>query len=357
MSEPFWVPLAAAPPSGFPAGAIVPYVGASPPVDWLACDGAAISRTTYAELYAAIGTTFGVGDGSTTFNLPDLRGRAPVGRGSNVAVDTLGKSDGVAEANRRPQHQHTAHAHTTPSINQGSTNTSNGFQRGDTGAGSQAALATSAADGGSGVATDPLNAPAYLVVGYIIRTTSGAGIVTPASAVPLVTALPGSPVDGQEVLLTDSLTAGTYQWHLRYVAARASNRWVFVGGPPAYSEVATRETSATANAYVALATPGPSIAVPVAGDYLVSLGAAGDNAGGNYALRMSYDIGATAAVDADAAMIFTDSSIAGVGRAANSRPRRKTLAAGTLTAKYKSSGGTMGVQDRWMEVVPIAVGG
>jgi hypothetical protein len=58
-----------------PSGIIMPYAGATAPGGYLVCDGAAVSRTTYAALFAAIGTNWGVGDGSTTFNLPDLRGR------------------------------------------------------------------------------------------------------------------------------------------------------------------------------------------------------------------------------------------------------------------------------------------
>jgi microcystin-dependent protein len=51
----------------------------------LECNGAAVSRTTFADLFAAIGTTFGVGDGATTFNVPDMRGRVPVGDGTGAA--------------------------------------------------------------------------------------------------------------------------------------------------------------------------------------------------------------------------------------------------------------------------------
>lgn len=54
-----------------PIGAIVEYSGATAPADWLLCDGSAISRTTYADLFAIIGTTYGSGDGSTTFNIPN----------------------------------------------------------------------------------------------------------------------------------------------------------------------------------------------------------------------------------------------------------------------------------------------
>ena len=68
-------------PSTIPPGATLDYAGPTPPVGWLLCDGSAVSRTTYAALFTAIGTTWGAGDGSTTFNLPDLRDRTTVGRG------------------------------------------------------------------------------------------------------------------------------------------------------------------------------------------------------------------------------------------------------------------------------------
>lgn len=65
---------------GVPAGTILQFAGASAPNGWLLCDGLAVNRTTFAGLFAAIGTAYGVGDGSTTFNLPDFRGRIPLGR-------------------------------------------------------------------------------------------------------------------------------------------------------------------------------------------------------------------------------------------------------------------------------------
>ena len=65
---------------GISAGTIIPYGGSSAPSGFLLCDGSAVSRTTYSTLFGVIGTTFGVGDGSTTFNLPDLRGRVPAGK-------------------------------------------------------------------------------------------------------------------------------------------------------------------------------------------------------------------------------------------------------------------------------------
>lgn len=59
---------------GIASGFVIRYAGASAPDGWLACDGAAVSRATYALLFAAIGTAYGVGDGSTTFNLPNVAG-------------------------------------------------------------------------------------------------------------------------------------------------------------------------------------------------------------------------------------------------------------------------------------------
>jgi microcystin-dependent protein len=76
-----------------PPGVVVPYGGAAAPTGWLICDGSAVSRTTYSALFAIFGTQFGVGDGSTTFNLPDLRGRVPVGKNAGTFA-TLGSVGG-----------------------------------------------------------------------------------------------------------------------------------------------------------------------------------------------------------------------------------------------------------------------
>jgi microcystin-dependent protein len=86
-------------------GEIIAYGGATAPTGWLSCDGTAVDRTTYADLFTAIGTTFGVGDGSTTFNVPDLRSRFPVGAGTYAA---LGEDEGDSEADRTPAHDHTS---------------------------------------------------------------------------------------------------------------------------------------------------------------------------------------------------------------------------------------------------------
>jgi microcystin-dependent protein len=68
-----------------PVGMIMMFAGGGPPGGWLVCDGAAVSRTTYPLLWTAIGTFWGAGDGATTFNVPDFRGRAPVGYVTSAA--------------------------------------------------------------------------------------------------------------------------------------------------------------------------------------------------------------------------------------------------------------------------------
>lgn len=97
------------------AGVIQMFAGSTPPAGWLLCDGSAVSREDYAVLYAAIGDTWGAGDGSTTFNLPDLRGRAPIGAGtgSGLTARTLGGTVGAethtltAAQSGLPAHTHT----------------------------------------------------------------------------------------------------------------------------------------------------------------------------------------------------------------------------------------------------------
>lgn len=81
---------------GIPTGALLDYAGGTVPLGYLLCNGAAVSRTTYADLFAVIGTTWGAGDGSTTFNLPDLRGRVTIGsgQGSGLTNRTLAGSGG-----------------------------------------------------------------------------------------------------------------------------------------------------------------------------------------------------------------------------------------------------------------------
>jgi len=97
-----------------PKGMISPFAGSSAPTGWLLCNGSAVSRTTYSALFAVIGTTYGAGDTTTTFNLPDLLGRVPMGAGAgtDLTARTLGAELGVesvtltAAQSGSPSHDH-----------------------------------------------------------------------------------------------------------------------------------------------------------------------------------------------------------------------------------------------------------
>jgi len=79
-------------PTYVPTGGMMMWGTASAPTGYLLCNGSAVSRTTYSALFAVIGTAFGSGDGSTTFNLPDFRDRFPVGAGTTYSANSTGGS-------------------------------------------------------------------------------------------------------------------------------------------------------------------------------------------------------------------------------------------------------------------------
>jgi microcystin-dependent protein len=96
-----------------PSGTIKLYAGGTAPTGYLICDGSAVSRTTYADLFAVLSTTYGSGDGSTTFNVPDFRRRVPVGAGG-TGTATLGNArgnTGGAETHTLTEAQMPAHQH------------------------------------------------------------------------------------------------------------------------------------------------------------------------------------------------------------------------------------------------------
>jgi len=88
-----------------PVGSVTMYAANTAPTGWLECSGAAVSRTTYAGLFAAIGTVFGTGDGSTTFNLPDMRGEFARGWDNGRGVDPA-RAFGSAQADELEAHVH-----------------------------------------------------------------------------------------------------------------------------------------------------------------------------------------------------------------------------------------------------------
>tara|TARA_B100001057_G_scaffold450364_2_gene492367 strand:- start:3345 stop:4055 length:711 start_codon:yes stop_codon:yes gene_type:complete len=110
--------------SSVPAGTVIYHAANTAPTNFIKANGAAISRTTYADLFAAIGTTFGTGDGSSTFNVPDLRGEFPRGWDDGRGIDTS-RAFGSAQDDELERHAHRQMRHGVfgsgtnyPSINQ-----------------------------------------------------------------------------------------------------------------------------------------------------------------------------------------------------------------------------------------------
>ena len=166
---------AGAVPSSVPAGSVMPYAGSAEPSGWLFCFGQNVSRTTYAALFAVVGTTYGVGDGSTTFGLPDIRGRVVAGQDNmggtsanrltnqtgGLDGDVLGATGG-AETHTLTTAQMPAHTHSVGNtLLSGSTgNLSNTNPNRDVG------TTTSGSTGGGGAHN---NVQPTIILNYIIK--------------------------------------------------------------------------------------------------------------------------------------------------------------------------------------------
>ena len=207
-----------------PSGSILPFGGtAAPTAAFLLCNGADVSRTTYARLFAVIGTAYGAGNGSSTFGLPDLRDRVPLGKGSNNS--TLGAETGSAAASSVITNATTntgsgTSGSSTSTTGTGTTGTGT-TGTGTTGTGTSGSttagrtnttgtFATSAKDSATGTAlTDNVNAahthtipglsvPGLSVPGLSVPSLSVAGHThtVPALSIPaLTTTLPSSVVN------------------------------------------------------------------------------------------------------------------------------------------------------------------
>lgn len=159
-----------------PIGAIVPYGSSTVPTNWLVCDGSAVSRITYAELFSAIGTSFGAGDGSTTFNLPNLKGKVPVGQDSTqTEFDTMGETGGekthTLTINEMPSHSH--------KLNQPGSGGGNVLQFSATINEVYSSTNMGTYDTGGGQAHN--NLQPYQVVCYIIKAKQSAGLIANVS--------------------------------------------------------------------------------------------------------------------------------------------------------------------------------
>lgn len=178
----------------------------------------------------------------------------------------------------------------------------------------------------------------------------------------IVSALPGTPYDGQIIAYQSSgMATDGVVWLLRYRAGSASAyKWEYIGGTPLWAGVATG-VATTSGTYADLAaSTGPDITLPLAGDYSIRHGFTGFGAASTATdiAGMSYAIGATAAVDADAAMASRVNVTTNPRMTVSREQPKLAFAASTLLrAKYRSSGAqSYTFQDRWISVTPVRVG-
>ena len=157
-------------PPGVPPGTILLNAGARSPSGWFRCTGTAVSRTTFAALFNAIGTQYGAGDGSTTFNIPDLRDRFVLSSGNAHAFgDTGGAAEHTLTVDELPSHAHNlAGIYRSGLVSGTLANEMTYAHAGD----AVLEIDQTAQDGvkatGGGQAHD--NMPPYIVLHYIIRT-------------------------------------------------------------------------------------------------------------------------------------------------------------------------------------------
>ena len=171
---------------GVPTATIVPWSDSSVPTGFLECNGAAVSGSTYSALFAIIGTTYGAGDGASTFNVPDLQDNVAMGKSGTKALASTGGANTVASTGnvggstanatlstaQLASHSHTVQTHTYPegvnnnNIRPGSNSAAGSKTSSNTGSGTGHAHNMSATF--SGDATSVLQP--YLTIIYIIKT-------------------------------------------------------------------------------------------------------------------------------------------------------------------------------------------
>lgn len=154
------------------SGMMMPFGGSVAPVGFLICDGSAVSRETFSSLFTAIGTTWGAGDGSTTFNIPDTRGRVLIGAGGAYPVGATGGSSTLTlTIPNLPVHNHNiidpGHVHTAMVP---ASNVTAGAAAGGAVAGNTGASITNISTDNTGSGTPANILPPYAAVLAIIKT-------------------------------------------------------------------------------------------------------------------------------------------------------------------------------------------
>ena len=236
-----------------PVGSRQLFAMSSVPTGWIRCDGQALSRTTYADLFASIGTTYGTGDGSTTFNVPNISG---AGTGSPLYYIKAILSGDV---------QASTIAHASSHVRAGTDIIDGDRVQVDY---TPTRYTRDSSDSNAGANTD---------------LTAHLKGIDNRFAPAFVTSLPSTPYDGQIIYYQADAANGVI-WQLRYNASSSSAyKWEFISGASLYNIVGSNVygswESYNSLTYGNLATVGPSITVPLAGDYMCDFSVISQNGG------------------------------------------------------------------------------
>lgn len=387
-----------------PVGSLQAYAGASAPTGWLLCDGSQQAITTYPELYSVLGTTYGSltngsgGAGSTHFRVPDLRGRMPIGAGNDgTAANSATRTRGATGGDTRLQ----SHSHTgatgymnSNNVHQPAVNSPGGHSWGANFGGLSGAATfifspsgiNTGCYGGTTLRTDAFdvnhthnfttndhnqssgsaaNMPPFLVTNYIIKAVPDAprsGLAY-GSTPPIVTALPANPQFGDVVTYIADATNGV-AWNLQYDAS-GTYPWKFIGGSSLFNTVEADQAIAPSvgRTWGDLATVGPTVTLPLAGQYDVMWGARMWNTANAGSPLMAISFGGAAPVYSSEAMWpynnGTGAAVAPGGAWQGSRLIRRVVSSASQTAqaKYSSEAAntTSNFQSRWLQAVPVCV--
>lgn len=346
-----------------PVGSMQAFAGSSAPTGWLLCNGTTASRTTYSNLYSVIGTTYGVGDGSTTFGLPDMRGRVPMGAGTGNQLNASGSGAitggtgmtartagafGGEETHLLSSAEIPAHSHPVSDAghNHGAIATAGGgggaTVAGWTVGGASGANATNFAYTGSSTTGLTVSnntggggrhavVPPFVVLNYIIKAIPDTprGGMTATFTPPIVTSLPLVPQFGDQVVYAADPTNGVY-WLLQYDAS-GTYPWKFIGGAPLYAYGGGTGTASTS--YVDCG--GASMTIALAGDYVFDYKCHFQLAAGESGFLSCYF--GTTATDANASLVYASSANPDLD---SGRTTRQTIATANSTVKTQNRMGT-----------------